>query len=175
MKEATLKAKEAEVAEIQEKLQKSQSVMFLDYRGLTVSEVTELRNKMRAAGVEYKVIKNTMMRRAAQEAGVEGLDEILEGPTAVAFGYEDPVAPAKILVDFIENAKKTQLKGGVLAGRAMSQAEIKDLASLPSKEQLLAKLMGSLNAPVTGIVMALSGIPRKLVYALNAIKEKKEA
>ena len=77
MKEATLKAKEAEVAEIQEKLQKSQSVMFLDYRGLTVSEVTELRNKMRAAGVEYKVIKNTMMRRAAQEAGVEGLDEIL--------------------------------------------------------------------------------------------------
>ncbi len=175
MKEATLKAKEAEVAEIQEKLQKSQSVMFLDYRGLTVSEVTELRNKMRAAGVEYKVIKNTMMRRAAQEAGVEGLDEILEGPTAVAFGYEDPVAPAKILVDFIENAKKTQLKGGVLAGRAMSQAEIKDLASLPSKEQLLAKLMGSLNAPVTGLVMALSGIPRKLVYALNAIKEKKEA
>ena len=108
MKEATLKAKEAEVAEIQEKLQKSQSVMFLDYRGLTVSEVTELRNKMRAAGVEYKVIKNTMMRRAAQEAGVEGLDEILEGPTAVAFGYEDPVAPAKILVDFIENAKKTE-------------------------------------------------------------------
>ena len=175
MKEATLKAKEAEVAEIQEKLQKSQSVMFLDYRGLTVSEVTELRNKMRAAGVEYKVIKNTMMRRAAQEAGVEGLDEILEGPTAVAFGYEDPVAPAKILVDFIENAKKTQLKGGVLAGRAMSQAEIKDLASLPSKEQLLAKLLGSLNAPVTGLVMALSGIPRKLVYALNAIKEKKEA
>ncbi len=175
MKEATLKAKEAEVAEIQEKLQKSQSVMFLDYRGLTVSEVTELRNKMRAAGVEYKVIKNTMIRRAAQEAGVEGLDEILEGPTAVAFGYEDPVAPAKILVDFIENAKKTQLKGGVLAGRAMSQAEIKDLASLPSKEQLLAKLMGSLNAPVTGLVMALSGIPRKLVYALNAIKEKKEA
>lgn len=175
MKEATLKAKEAEVAEIQEKLQKSQSVMFLDYRGLTVSEVTELRNKMRAAGVEYKVIKNTMMRRAAKEAGVEGLDEILEGPTAVAFGYEDPVAPAKILVDFIENAKKTQLKGGVLAGRAMNQAEIKDLASLPSKEQLLAKLMGSLNAPVTGLVMALSGIPRKLVYALNAIKEKKEA
>lgn len=175
MKEATLKAKEAEVSEIQEKLQKSQSVMFLDYRGLTVSEVTELRNKMRAAGVEYKVIKNTMIRRAAQEAGVEGLDEILEGPTAVAFGYEDPVAPAKILVDFIENAKKTQLKGGVLAGRAMSQAEIKDLASLPSKEQLLAKLMGSLNAPVTGLVMALSGIPRKLVYALNAIKEKKEA
>ena len=175
MKEATLKAKEAEVAEIQEKLQKSQSVMFLDYRGLTVSEVTELRNKMRAAGVEYKVIKNTMMRRAAREAGVEGPDEILEGPTAVAFGYEDPVAPAKILVDFIENAKKTQLKGGVLAGRAMSQAEIKDLASLPSKEQLLAKLMGSLNAPVTGLVMALSGIPRKLVYALNAIKEKKEA
>ena len=115
MKEATLRAKEAEVAEIQEKIEKSQSVMFLDYRGLNVAEVTELRNKMRAAGVEYKVIKNTMIRRAAEKAGIEGLDDVLEGPTAVAFGYADPVAPAKILVDFIEDTKKTNLKGGVLA------------------------------------------------------------
>ncbi|MBS6510936.1 MAG: 50S ribosomal protein L10 [Clostridiales bacterium] len=175
MKEATLRAKEAEVAEIQEKIEKSQSVMFLDYRGLNVAEVTELRNKMRAAGVEYKVIKNTMIRRAAEKAGIEGLDDVLEGPTAVAFGYADPVAPAKILVDFIEDTKKTNLKGGVLAGKAMSEAEIKNLASLPSKEELIAKMLGSLNAPITGLVMALSGIPRNLVYALNAIKEKKEA
>ncbi len=131
MKEATLRAKEAEVAEIQEKIEKSQSVMFLDYRGLNVAEVTELRNKMRAAGVEYKVIKTTMIRRAAEKAGIEGLDDVLEGPTAVAFGYADPVAPAKILVDFIEDTKKTNLKGGVLAGKAMSEAEIKNLASLP--------------------------------------------
>ena len=175
MKEATLRAKEAEVAEIQEKIEKSQSVMFLDYRGLNVAEVTELRNKMRAAGVEYKVIKNTMIRRAAEKAGIEGLDDVLEGPTAVALGYADPVAPAKILVDFIEDTKKTNLKGGVLAGKAMSEAEIKNLASLPSKEELIAKMLGSLNAPITGLVMALSGIPRNLVYALNAIKEKKEA
>ncbi len=175
MKEATLRAKEAEVAEIQEKIEKSQSVMFLDYRGLNVAEVTELRNKMRAAGVEYKVIKNTMIRRAAEKAGIEGLDDVLEGPTAVAFGYADPVAPAKILVDFIEDTKKTNLKGGVLAGKAMSEAEIKNLASLPSKEELIAKMLGSLNAPITGLVMALSCIPRNLVYALNAIKEKKEA
>ena len=175
MKEATLRAKEAEVAEIQEKIEKSQSVMFLDYRGLNVAEVTELRNKMRAAGVEYKVIKNTMIRRAAEKAGIEGLDDVLEGPTAVAFGYADPVAPAKILVDFIEDTKKTNLKGGVLAGKAMTEAEIKNLASLPSKEELIAKMLGSLNSPITGIVMALSGIPRNLVYALNAIKEKKEA
>lgn len=175
MKEATLRAKEAEVAEIQEKIEKSQSVMFLDYRGLNVAEVTELRNKMREAGVEYKVIKNTMIRRAAEKAGIEGLDDVLEGPTAVAFGYADPVAPAKILVDFIEDTKKTSLKGGVLAGKVMSEAEIKNLASLPSKEELIAKMLGSLNAPITGLVMALSGIPRNLVYALNAIKEKKEA
>jgi len=158
MKEATLRAKEAEVAEIQEKIEKSQSVMFLDYRGLNVAEVTELR-----------------IRRAAEKAGIEGLDDVLEGPTAVAFGYADPVAPAKILVDFIEDTKKTSLKGGVLAGKAMSEAEIKNLASLPSKEELIAKMLGSLNAPITGLVMALSGIPRNLVYALNAIKEKKEA
>ena len=175
MKEFTLKAKEAEVAEIQEKIEKSQSIMFLDYRGLNVTEVTELRNKMREAGVEYKVIKNTMVRRAAEKAGIEGLDAILEGPTAVAFGYNDPVAPAKILVDFVAETKKTQIKGGVLAGKSMDVAEIKYLASLPSKEELLAKMLGSLNAPITGLVMALNGIPRNLVYALNAIKEKKEA
>ena len=100
MKDYTLKAKEAAVSEIQEKMQQAQSVVFVDYRGLTVEEVTNLRCKMRDAGVEYKVIKNTMIQRAADKEGIEGLNSILEGPTAVAFGMKDPVSPAKICISF---------------------------------------------------------------------------
>ena len=175
MKDYTLKAKEAAVSEIQEKMQQAQSVVFVDYRGLTVEEVTNLRCKMRDAGVEYKVIKNTMTQRAADKEGIEGLNSILEGPTAVAFGMKDPVSPAKILVDFAKDTKKTEIKGGVLDGKTIDVDGVKYLASLPSKEVLLAKMMGSLNAPVTGLVMALSGVMRNLVCALNAIKEQKEA
>ena len=175
MKDYTLMAKEAAVSEIQEKMQQAQSVVFVDYRGLTVEEVTNLRCKMRDAGVEYKVIKNTMIQRAADKEGIEGLNSILEGPTAVAFGMKDPVSPAKILVDFAKDTKKTEIKGGVLDGKTIDVDGVKYLASLPSKEELLAKMMGSLNAPVTGLVMALSGVMRNLVCALNAIKEQKEA
>ena len=175
MKDYTLKAKEAAVSEIQEKMQQAQSVVFVDYRGLTVEEVTNLRCKMRDAGVEYKVIKNTMIQRAADKEGIEGLNSILEGPTAVAFGIKDPVSPAKILVYFAKYTKKTEIKGGVLDVKTIDVDGVKYLASLPSKEELLAKMMGSLNAPVTGLVMALSGVMRNLVCALNAIKEQKEA
>ena len=151
------------------------SLIHIYYRGLTVEEVTNLRCKMRDAGVEYKVIKNTMIQRAADKEGIEGLNSILEGPTAVAFGMKDPVSPAKILVDFAKDTKKTEIKGGVLDGKTIDVDGVKYLASLPSKEELLAKMMGSLNAPVTGLVMALSGVMRNLVCALNAIKEQKEA
>lgn len=174
MKEFTLKAKEAAVAEVQERLSRTQSVVFFDYRGLTVAEVTELRNKMRAQNVEYRVLKNTIVLRAAENLGIQGLGDVLKGPTAVAFGYDDPVAPAKVLVDFIKAAKKTQIKGGVLGGQAMDAKAIESLADLPSKEELLAKMLGSLNAPVTGFVMVLSGVLRSVLYTLNAIKESKE-
>ena len=129
---------------------------------------------MRAAGVEYKVLKNTMVRRAAADAGAEELGEILEGPTAVAFGYGDPVVPAKILTDYIKEVKKTEIKGGLLGNKRLSAAEVNALADMPSKEELLAKMLGSLNAPVTGFVMVLSGVLRSLLYALNAVKEAKE-
>lgn len=175
MKEQVLKAKEAEVASIQEKVSGSQGVVFYDYKGLTVAEVTALRDKMRAAGAEYKVLKNTMVQRAVDNIGIEGLNKVLEGPTAVIFGTNDPVAPAKILVDFIGEKKKTAIKGGILAGKdAIDAKAVEALAKLPSKEELVAKMLGSMNAPITGLVMALSGVMRNFVYALNAVKEKKE-
>ena len=175
MKEATLQAKAAVVDEIKEKLQNAHSVVIIDYRGLTVDEVTNLRNQMRAAGVEYKVLKNTMIARAAKDLGIEGTEAMLEGPTAVAFGMQDAVSPAKIIVEFAKKTKKTEIKGGLLEGKVIGVDQVKYLASLPSKEELIAKMLGSLNAPITNFVGVLAGVPRAFVCALNAIKEKKEA
>ena len=175
MKEQKLQAKEAVVGDIKEKIEKAQSVVLLDYRGLTVEQVTNLRDQMRKAGIEYKVIKNTMLTRAANELGITGTEELFQGPTACAFGYTDPAAPAKILVDFIKKVKKTEIKGGMLEGKVVGIDQINYLAELPSKEVLIAKLMGSMNAPITNFVGVLSGVPRALVCALNAIREQKEA
>lgn len=175
MKEQKLQAKEAIVGDIKEKIEKAQSIILLDYRGLSVAEVTNLRDQMRTAGIEYKVIKNTMLTRAANELGITGTEEMFQGPTACAFGYADPAAPAKILVDFIKKVKKTEIKGGLLEGKVVGIDQIKYLAELPSKEVLVARLLGTLNAPITNFVGVLSGVPRAFVCALNAIREQKEA
>jgi len=163
LKETTLKAKEAVVSSIQESFDGAQSIIFYDYRGLTVEEVTELRKQMREAGVEYKVLKNTMIKRAVAALGIDGVDNVLEGPTAVAIGKEDPVAPARILNDFVKKVKKTEIKGGIVYGKAASVAEIEYLATLPSKEQLIASLMSVIN-----------GVTSKFVRTLEAIRVQKE-
>lgn len=175
MKEAILQQKQGIVEDIKAKFENCQSAILIDYRGLTVEEVTDLRNKFREAGVEYRVLKNTMIRRAVDALGMEGLDSVLEGPTAVAFGMEDAVAPAKIISEFIKTTNKTEIKAGVLEGKAVDVAAVNALASLPSREVLVAKVLGSMNAPITGFVTALSGNIRNLLYVLNAIGEKKSA
>lgn len=175
MGERAIEAKKQIVAELAEKMGQSKGIIFYDYRGLNVLEVTELRNKFREAGVEYHVIKNSMLRRAAQQLEITGLDESLAGPTAVAFGISDPVAPAKVLVEFVKKVKKTEIKAGVLGTKVIDLKGIEALAELPSREQLLAQLAGTLNAPITGLARSLSGIICKLGYALNAVKEQKQA
>ena len=175
MKEAILQQKQGIVEDIKAKFENCQSAILIDYRGLTVEEVTDLRNKFREAGVEYRVLKNTMIRRAVDALGMEGLDSVLEGPTAVAFGMEDAVAPAKIISEFIKKTNKTEIKAGVLEGKVVDVAAVNALASLPSREVLVAKVLGSMNAPITGFVTALSGNIRNLQYVLNAIGEKKSA
>ena len=174
MKEAKLQAKQAAVADVVDKMQRAQSVVVLDYRGLTVAEVSDLRSKFREAGVEYKVIKNNMLKRAAEELKIEGVEDYFKGPTAVAFGFEDPVAPAKILCKFVKDAGKTEIKGGILAGQAMDAKKVESLSKLPSKEELIAKMMGSLNAPITIFALALQAIPRGLACALKAVAEQKQ-
>ncbi|MFD3155606.1 50S ribosomal protein L10 [Haloimpatiens sp. FM7330] len=156
--------KEAKVQEIREKIEKAEAMVLAKYQGLTVEEDTELRKKMRDAGVEYKVYKNTLVTIAANELGKEDIVKYLQGPISIAFGYEDPTAPARILNDFAKDHKKLELKAGLIQGELYDEAKIKELASIPPREVLLAKLLGSFKAPLSN-----------LVYLLNAIKEKKES
>lgn len=160
---ASLSDKKQTVKDIKDKFDRAVSAVFIDYRGLTVAEVTELRNKYRAAGVDYKVLKNTLISRAIEDKGIEEIAPFLEGPTAVAFSYDDEIAPAKITYDFIKEVEKMEIKCGIFNGKFTAKDEVIVLASLPSKDELLAKVVGSMNSPIMN-----------LVYTLNAIKEKKE-
>ncbi len=158
-----LDVKKQVVEEIKEKFSKAQSAIVVDYRGLKVEEVTELRKKMREAGVEYKVYKNTMTRMAAQETGFEALLGDLTGPNAIAFGYEDPVTPAKILSDFAKDHKKLELKAGLVEGQYCDVEKVKAIANIPSREVLLSQFLGSITSPLSN-----------LAYLLQAIADKQE-
>jgi len=166
-------AKRGIVEEIREKLEKTQSLVLYDYRGLTVAEVTELRNLFRAAGVEYIVYKNSMIELAAKALEIEGLDPYLKGPTAVAFGMTDAVAPAKILTEYVRKIRKTEIKCGMVDGKVIDAAGVDALSKLPPKEILIAQMMGSLNAPITNFVGVLSATLRSLVYAIDAVRKSK--
>ncbi len=167
--------KEQFVAEFQEKLQSAQSAVLADYRGLDVAEVTELRAKLREAGVEYRVVKNTLCRIAAKNVGMEDLNQYFVGPTAIALGVEDPVAPAKIICDFAKDHEKLEIKAGMIEGKVVAVDGVKALADLPSREVLIAQVLAGMQAPIAGFVNVLQGNLRNFVYALNAIKEQKEA
>lgn len=153
--------KAAKVAEIKEKIQKAQSIVVFDYRGLTVEEVTALRNEMRKAGVEYEVIKNSIVERAAQELGIsDSVNSLLKGPSAFAFGYDDAAAPAKILKELVRKLKKCEMKGGIVSGAIFDQSQVNALAELPSREQLLARLLGSMMSPISGLAIVLDQIAK---------------
>ena len=162
----------SQVAEIQGKLAKAHAVILADYRGLTVAELTELRRALRAQQMEMKVYKNRLVRQALKGT-VEGLDGQLTGPTAVTFSYGDPVAPAKILATFAKAHAKLQLKGGLVEGEVVDKLKVTQLAALPSREELLTKLVFVLNSPITGLVRVLNGTLQGLPNVLNRIKEKK--
>ncbi|PRR79811.1 50S ribosomal protein L10 [Clostridium vincentii] len=156
--------KEAKVAEIKEKLEKAQAVILADYQGLTVEEDTQLRKNLRETGIEYKVYKNRLVILAAKELGLEGVEKYLKGPVAIAFSYEDATAPARIINDFAKTHKKLELKAGIVEGQIFDTEKIIQIASIPSKEVLIAKLLGSIKAPLSN-----------LAYLLSAIKDQKEA
>jgi len=168
--------KEQLVQELSEKLGKAQGFFLTDFSGLNVEQVTELRDKFRESDVEYKVVKNTLTRLALKEAGIDGLDSQLIGPTAIALSYDDPVTPAKIIAAFRKAHKrveKPEIKVCVVEKKILSASEAKELVDLPNRETLIAMLLGGLNAPVSGFVSVLDGVITKLVLALKAIEEKK--
>lgn len=150
--------KEAKVAEIKEKLEKAKAVVLSKYQGLTVEEDTALRKNLREAGVEYKVYKNTLVTLAAKELGLEGIVEYLEGPVAIAFGYEDVTVAARVLNDFAKTHNKLELKAGIVEGEIYDAAKINQLATIPSKEVLIAKLLGSIKSPISSFARVLSAI-----------------
>ncbi len=156
-----LEIKQAAVAEIKAKLEKAHSFVMIDYRGMTVAEVTDLRNQFRKAGCEYAVLKNTLVNLALKELGIEGFDSFLNGPTAVAFGMEDAVSPAKVVKDFIEKSKKGTIKCGFVDGQLLDAKGVEALASIPPREVLIAKIMGSMMSAVS-----------KFVYLLEAMRKK---
>lgn len=173
-------AKQAVVAQLKEQLESAKGVVLTSYKGLTVAQDTELRRKLREAGVSYHVVKNTMLRIAAKEAGIEGIEEHLEGTTAFAFSTEDAVAPAKVICGFIkknklEDAEVLTVKVGMVEGKVIGVDEVKALAALPSREELIAKLLGSMNAPISNTVNVLQGVIRNAVYVLDAIRSQKES
>lgn len=168
-------SKEAVVAEFSGKLAEAKAAFLADYRGLTVEQANDLRRKLRAAGVEYRVVKNTLLRRAAKDTPAACLDDYLVGPTAIALAADDPVAPAKALVEFAKDSKVFELKAGMLDGKLLTIDDIRALSDLPSREQLLAKMLGSLNAPATNLVGVFAAVPRSFVQVLAAIKDQKEA
>ena len=139
MKEAKLQLKQAAVADVVDKMKRAQSVVVLDYRGLTVAEVSDLRSKFREVGVEYKVIKNNMLKRAAEELNIEGVDDYFKGPTAVAFGYEDPVAPAKILCKFVKDAKRRRSKAESWMARQWALTRFRTFQSSLPRTSLLQR------------------------------------
>ena len=169
-----LEEKRALVAELTEKMKNASAGVLVDYKGITVADDTKLRRELRAAGVEYAVIKNTMLRFAIDNLGYSELDEQLNGTTALAISPEDPVAAAKILTASAKKNDKFKIKGGFVDGKPLNTAEVANLAELPPREVLIAKVLGGFNAPISGLVGVTNGLLRGLVAALAAIAEKKE-
>ncbi|PEA54574.1 50S ribosomal protein L10 [Bacillus pseudomycoides] len=153
-----IEAKQHVVTEIAGKLSESKSTIVVDYRGLTVSEVTELRKALREAGVEFKVYKNSLTRRAAEAAELTELNEYLTGPNAIAFSNEDVVAPAKVLNDFAKNHEALEIKAGVIEGKLVTVDEVKAIATLPSREGLLSMLLSVLQAPIRNLALATKAV-----------------
>ncbi len=161
--------------DLQGRFEKSTIVILTDYKGLDVAAMNDLRRKLREANAEYQVVKNSLLVRASEGNDVTLIKDQFTGPSAIALSYDDPVAPAKVLADFVKENKKFEVKVGVLDGKVIDFDGIKALSSLPSKEVLLAQVLSAMNAVPTALVTALSDVPRRMVNVLQALKDQKEA
>lgn len=165
--------KAAVIDRLRDRLSKSSNLYLTDFTGIAVKPMTELRSKMRSAGVEYVVVKNTLALRALKEASVAGVEEVLAGPTAFVFADDDPAGAAKLIMDFQKEHETLTVKAGLLEGRPIGPAEVKRLASLPSHDQMLGQVAGLLQGPLQGFVGALGGLLYQFVGALDALRTQR--
>jgi len=167
--------KERLVQELEERFKKSQALVFTDFRGLTANEMVELRKELKRARLEYRVVKNRLAKLAAQRAGLQ-IDPLLEGPTGICFGYDDPVIAFKVAVELSKRYEPYGIKGGIIEGELVDAREAEELAKLPSREELLARLAGAFHGPIRGLAGTLSALLRELVLVLSEVaKVKSEA
>lgn len=162
------------VSVLSAKMSQADAIYMADFTGIDVAAITELRRSLRQAGVEYQVVKNRLAKLAATDAGLGSLNEFLEGPTAMAFVQDDPVEPAKIMQKFIDRGGKLVIKTGFVDGQVLTPEAVSQLAKLPSRDELLAKVVGSVQAPLYGLSAVLTGLLRGLVGTLSAIKDQRE-
>ena len=168
--------KEAIVAEVAERATRASAMYFADFTGLTVEQATELRREFRKAGVEYRVVKNTLAKKALERVtGYDAVYDKLIGPTGIAFSYDDVVAPAKIIKKFSDKSGKLKLKVAVLERRVFDGSRLDELSKLPTRAELMAGVLGSIQAPISGIVGAIGAVMRDLVNVIDAIEKKKAA
>ena len=176
MPRARKEQKAEQVELLTEKLKKARVAVLTDYRGLTVSQIQDLRGKLRTGDVEYRVVKNTLARRAAQAAGVPALEAELEGPVAIAFGYDDLSLPSRLINEWVRATRlKLDVKGGLVEGRVFSPNQVKQLADLPSRETLIAQLAGAIQSPIAQLAGALQMPLSMLASALESYQKKLEA
>ena len=167
--------KNDKVSLIKEKIDKAQVAIVTDYKGLTVEEITKLRRSLQKDGGDYMVKKNTLAKIAIKGTPYEVLADSMKGPIAIAFGFEDQVAPAKALSNFIKEVKKGQIVATALDGQLLDAKETEKLASLPSKEELYAKMLGCINSPASGIANSVNAVMSSLVRAIAAVRDQKSA
>jgi large subunit ribosomal protein L10 len=163
------------VKDLHEKFARSKVVIITDYKGLDVSTINDLRRRLRAHEIEYKVVKNSLLVRAAEETDVALIKDRFKGPSAVALSYDDPIAPAKVLTKFLDEYSQLEIKSGVMDGKVLDLDAIKKMSTLPSREELLGQFLSAANGVATGFVRVLNAIPVQLLNVLQAIKEQKEA
>lgn len=166
--------KEAIISEVSEKISRASAMYFADFTGLTVAEETELRREFRKSGIEYRVVKNTLARKALEQvSGFDRVYEKLEGPTGIAFAYDDAIAPAKIFKKFSEKTGKLNLKVAVVEKQVFDGSKLDELSKLPSRKELMAGILGSLQAPLSGVVRVINAVLRDLVSVIGEIEKKK--
>ncbi len=165
--------KEKTVAELAASLRSAQSVVLAEFKGLSVKQSQKLRRELLSQGVQFRVVKNTLLRKAAEAVGIDGLEQYLNGPTAIAVSATDLIAPAKVLYAFQRANKELQVKAGILTGSVITGADVRDLADLPPREVLLAKVAGGMKTPLYGLASVISAPLRNLAYGIDALAKQR--